>query len=148
MKTQTVEKALEIATKAHEGQFRWSGRPYIEHPKAVARIVLANTDFERNGSTFNEMLECVALLHDVVEDTKITIQDLALIFPARVVHAVYLLTKIKNQKYLDYILAVKNNPLAREVKIADITHNLSDLDPEKKKDKYEKYILAKYILEN
>ena len=132
-----VEIARKIATKAHKGQFRWDGiTPYITHPQAVSCAVK------------DDNAKCVAWLHDVVEDTDITIQDLKNeYFSAPIIEAVDVLTRRKSQDYLSYLLLCKNNPLARIVKIADITHNLSDLEYEKNHSRYEKYILAKYILE-
>ncbi len=135
----SVEKAREIATKAHAGQVRWDNiTPYITHPQAVSCMVKSDN------------AKCVAWLHDVVEDTKLTIEDLKKEgFYAPIILAINLLTKLKvNFDYLNYLLQIKKNDLAREVKIADITHNLSDLDVSKRKDKYEKYILSKYILES
>ena len=109
------ELALKIATEAHKGQVDKAGVPYINHPLTVASLV--DTEEEK----------IVALLHDTIEDTNITEQDLIDYgFPNEIVEAVKLLTHNKNVPYMDYVAKIKDNELARKVKIADLTHN-SDL---------------------
>ncbi len=127
-----VLKSLYIATKAHEGQFRRDNEtPYINHPITVA-----------NNSN-NYITKSIALLHDVVEDTTISGEYLLKQgIPLFIVDAVKLLTKKKSEKYLDYILRVRQNPLAILVKIQDIKHNY----PTSSKSKQEKYDMALYIL--
>lgn len=126
------ELALKIATEAHKGQVDKAGVPYINHPLTVASLV--DTEEEK----------IVALLHDTIEDTNITEQDLLNYgFSNKIVEAVKLLTHNKNVPYMDYIAKIKDNELARKVKIADLTHN-SDLSrlkeiTEKDKKRYEKY---------
>ncbi|WP_277283744.1 HD domain-containing protein [Sneathia sanguinegens] len=126
------ELALKIATEAHKGQVDKAGIPYINHPLTVASLV--DTEEEK----------IVALLHDTIEDTNITEQDLLNYgFSNKIVKAVKLLTHNKNVPYMDYIAKIKDNELARKVKIADLTHN-SDLSrlkeiTEKDKKRYEKY---------
>ncbi|WP_066729635.1 HD domain-containing protein [Sneathia sanguinegens] len=126
------ELALKIATEAHKGQVDKAGVPYINHPLTVASLV--DTEEEK----------IVALLHDTIEDTNITEQDLIDYgFPNKIVEAVKLLTHNKNVPYMDYVAKIKDNELARKVKIADLTHN-SDLSrlkeiTEKDKKRYEKY---------
>lgn len=126
------ELALKIATEAHKGQVDKAGVPYINHPLTVASLV--DTEEEK----------IVALLHDTIEDTNITEQDLLNYgFSNKIVEAVKLLTHNKNVPYMDYIAKIKDNKLARKVKIADLTHN-SDLSrlkeiTEKDKKRYEKY---------
>lgn len=131
-----VEKARKIATIAHNGQYRWDKvTPYISHPQAVSCAVTG------------DYAKTVAWLHDVVEDTQVTLADLEKEgFPYQVIDAVRLLTRDKGENYLSYLLALKKDPIARQVKIADITHNLSDLDYEKNHNRYEKYVLARYLL--
>jgi len=112
--------ALEVAKYAHEGQTRRDGiTPYIEHPKAVARRV--HTDDEK----------AVAFLHDIIEDTVYTKQNLldAGIKP-HIIEAVEILTKTKTKSYEEYLEDVKKNPLAKTIKIADMLSNLND-DPTK-----------------
>lgn len=126
------ELALKIATEAHKGQVDKAGVPYINHPLTVASLV--DTEEEK----------IVALLHDTIEDTSITEQDLIDYgFPNEIVEAVKLLTHNKNVPYMDYVAKIKDNELARKVKIADLTHN-SDLSrlkeiTDKDKKRYEKY---------
>jgi len=126
------ELALKIATEAHKGQVDKAGVPYINHPLTVASLV--DTEEEK----------IVALLHDTIEDTSITEQDLLNYgFSNKIVEAVKLLTHNKNVPYMDYVAKIKDNELARKVKIADLTHN-SDLSrlkeiTDKDKKRYEKY---------
>ena len=110
-----VDLALSIARQAHEGQLDKAGVDYIEHPIYVASQV--DTEEEK----------AVALLHDVLEDSPITAEELLIAgLPVEVVTAVKLLTKKPMQDYQAYLETVKTNPLARVVKLADLKHN-SDL---------------------
>jgi (p)ppGpp synthase/HD superfamily hydrolase len=129
------EKALNFASRAHEGQLRRMNKriPYIEHPIAVANA------FD------SDEYKTVAILHDVVEDTRFTLVDIREEFGDVVSEAVDALTKRKGETYLELVLRAKDNEIARKVKIADIKHNMSDLKKGSLKSKYE---LALYILEN
>lgn len=134
-----VDLAKQTAIKAHGEQKRIygpdKGKPYTVHLERVAAAL--------NG---NETLEAIAWLHDVVEDTDTTLEDLKnLGFPMNVLYGVDGMTRKEGENYLAYILRVKNNSFALLVKLADIDDNMSTLPPEKKthKDKYE---LARYIL--
>ena len=110
-----LELALSIATKAHREQFDKVGIDYIEHPIFVASQV----DSEEE--------KAVALLHDVIEDSSVTAEELLNAgLPETVVTAVQILSKKKGQDYQTYLKTVKSNPLARAVKLADLKHN-SDL---------------------
>ena len=110
-----LELALPIATEAHRGQFDKAGIDYIEHPIYVASQV--DTEEEK----------AVALLHDVIEDSPVSAEELLQAgLPETVVTAVQVLTKKKEQDYQTYLETVKTNPLARVVKLADLKHN-SDL---------------------
>jgi len=114
MKTYTplIFKAMEIAYNAHSGQLDKSGVPYIFHPAYLA----AHMDTEHEIIT--------ALLHDVVEDTEVTFDDLAAAgFPIEVLEAVKLLTHNDNSPYFEYISRVAANQIARKVKLADLRHN-------------------------
>ena len=105
--------AIDIATKAHAGQFDKGGRPYILHPTKVAESV----------DTIEQKI--VAYLHDVCEDSTTTFNDLLEAgFPEEIVNCVRLLTKEKGSVYIDYIEKIKQNDTARAVKIADLKHNL------------------------
>jgi (p)ppGpp synthase/HD superfamily hydrolase len=139
-----ITLALKIATKAHSGQYRWDNKTqYIEHPKSVANRLMPW--FPRHDTDF---LMSVALLHDVLEDTKLTAKDLIRKgIPLKIVDVVKILTKVDGQCYLDYLLKVKENENARLVKIEDIRDNLSTIDKYKnKKHLKDKYLLSLYIL--
>ena len=127
-----LELALPIATEAHRGQFDKAGIDYIEHPIYVASQV--DTEEEK----------AVALLHDVIEDSPVSAEELLQAgLPETVVTAVQVLTKKKEQDYQTYLETVKKNPLARVVKLADLKHN-SDLSrlssiTEKDRERLKKY---------
>ncbi len=104
-------KAMKLAYQAHLGQVDHNDVPYVFHPYHVAEQM---TD---------EISCTVALLHDVVEDTEVTLEDLRKEFPSEVVEAVALLTHDKTVNYFEYVKEIKKNPIARNVKIADLEHN-------------------------
>ena len=111
--TKQTTKALRFAYDAHHGQMDKSGAPYINHPLHVAE------------SMTNEAETIAALLHDVVEDTPFTCEDLLNEgFDPAAVEAVRLLTKSDDVSYDDYICAIRENPIARRVKIEDLQHNM------------------------
>lgn len=111
----TIAKALEIAIQAHKGQTDKAGQPYIIHPITVAL------------SQESEEAFVAAILHDVVEDSDYSIEDIASSgFSSEVVEAVRVLTHEKSVEYGEYIEAIRGNEIARSVKIADLMHN-SDL---------------------
>ena len=131
MNTPIITKALMLAHQFHEGQFRRDGTtPYINH---VIRVV-ANVK-ARNG-TEDEIV--VAWLHDLVEDTTITLAQLLTNFPSRIVDAVDALTHRDGESYEESIERAKANPIARNVKIADNLANLSDCPTDKQIRKYSK----------
>lgn len=109
--TALTNKALKIAYDAHHGQVDCNNVPYIFHPYHLAEQM---TD---------EITTCVALLHDVVEDTQVTMQQLEREFPVQVIEALKLLTHDSDTDYFEYIKAIKNNPVAKVVKLADLLHN-------------------------
>ena len=109
--TPMTKKALCLAYEAHHGQLDKSGLPYINHP-----LHLAEQMYDETSCT-------VALLHDVVEDTAVTLEDLAKEFPPEVIEAVDLLTHKPGVDYFDYIRAVRTNHTALTVKLADLNHN-------------------------
>ena len=140
-----VLKARQLAEKAHAGQFRNDGKPYFTHVEAVAQIA---KDLARKQEYESiDYVEIISLLHDTVEDSDINIELIYQEFGLIVSDAVFVLTKIKdnNWNYVKYLQRIKNNILAKIVKIADLTHNLSDLKPGNLRDKYE---LSKWFLEN
>ena len=109
--TPLTKKAMAIAYRAHHGQTDHGGVPYIFHPVHLAEQMP------------DEYTTCVALLHDVVEDTSVTLEALAVHFPKEVIDAVALLTHEDDVPYLEYVSKIKDNPIARTVKLADLTHN-------------------------
>lgn len=113
-KGELLGKVLVLATNAHAGQFDRGGNPYILHPLKVMHYL----------KTDDEELQCMALLHDVIEDTNTTWKDLEAIgCTSRVISAVRVLTKMPGQSYDEYKLEVFANPDAMRVKMADLRHN-------------------------
>lgn len=110
--TEMTRKAINIAYKAHEGQFDISGIPYIFHPFTVAMNMP------------DEVTTCAALLHDVVEDTDISIENLKKEFPKQVTDLVEILTHNENEDYFDYIRRIKQDENAVIIKLADLKHNM------------------------
>ena len=138
--TALTRKAMIFAYKAHEGQLDRGGVPYVFHPYHLAEQM--DSEYEI----------CTALLHDVVEDTEYTIEDLKTEgFPQEVTDAVSLLTREPDTDYLEYVKRLKPNVIARRVKLADLEHN-SDAsravgeDPKILEIRMEKYRLAREIL--
>lgn len=136
-----IRKALDIAIKAHKGVVDKGGVDYIFHPITVA--LKCKTDDEK----------IVALLHDVVEDTEMSFDDLRREgFPEYILEALDAITRRKPQeqsgdKRWDYIRRCKANPIARVVKIADLEHN-SDLSRiDKPSEKFKKRVLEEYPAE-
>ena len=110
----TLERAIEIATEAHKGQYDKAGNDYIGHPLRVMDM----------GRTEEEKI--VGVLHDVVEDTEWTFAQMAAEgFSQEVIDALQCVTKLsENENYDDFIERVKNNPLATAVKINDLSDNM------------------------
>lgn len=109
----TLERAIQLATEAHQGQVDKAGHPYILHPLRVMFRV----------KTIEERI--VAVLHDTIEDTSLTADDLQREgFSSRVVEAIQCLTKIPGESYDQFIDRVKDNVLASRVKRADIRDNM------------------------
>lgn len=109
--TPLTNKAMQLAYTAHQGQTDKSGQPYIFHPMHLAEQM------------DDEISTCVALLHDVVEDTAVTFADLEKIFPPAVLDALRLLTHEDGTDYFQYVEAIRQNPVAVKVKLADLAHN-------------------------
>ena len=110
----TLQRAIEIATEAHKGQFDKSGKDYIRHPLRVMEM----------GKTEDEKI--VGVLHDVIEDTDWTFEALADEgFSKEIISALRCVTKLsENENYDDFIERVKKNPLAVAVKINDLSDNM------------------------
>ena len=109
--TPLTNRAMQIAYEAHHGQVDKCGMPYIFHPYHLAEQME------------DEYAVCVALLHDVLEDTDFPQEILEKEFPIAVMEAVDLLTHKEGVPYLEYVEKLKDNPLARTVKLADLIHN-------------------------
>lgn len=123
--TKLTRLASKIAYRAHEGQTDKAGVPYIFHPIHIAEQM----DSEESC--------VVALLHDVIEDSDITLEILSKYFNDDIITALRVLTKKENDDYLMYIKRVKTNKLATKVKIKDLEHNrdLTRLDEVTDKDR-------------
>lgn len=136
----TLEKAIEIASNAHAGQVDKGGKPYILHP---IRVMMA----QKSAETM-----IVAVLHDVIEqDTTITINYLIQMeFSNEIIEAINCLTK-KDEDYNQYLERVKQNTLAKQVKLADLADNM-DLSrlltvTEKDLKRQQKYLKASEYLQ-
>lgn len=138
--TQMTIRAAQIAEEAHRGQRDKSGMPYIFHPLHVAEQMP------------DEYKTAAALLHDVAEDTTVTLEQLAAEFPPRVIAALALLTHDPAEDYFSYVRRVRENPDAAAVKRADLLHNLDESrptaePPAQTAQRREKYRLALRILD-
>lgn len=138
--TEMTKKALKLCFEAHRDQVDKSGMPYVFHPFHLAE------QMETEETT------AVALLHDVVEDSELTLEDLkAQGFSDTVVEAVALMTHADGVEYMDYVREIGKNPIARAVKLADLRHNsdLTRMDTvdDKVLARREKYLKAIALLE-
>ena len=107
-----LDRAIELAKQHHEGQTDKAGKPYIEHPLRVMYQVESEEE------------KIVAILHDIVEDTDISLNDLRNEgFSEEVVSAVECLTKQDGENYDSYIERISFNPLAVKIKLADLEDN-------------------------
>ena len=139
--TEQTQKALKLCFEAHKEQVDKSGMPYVFHPFHLAEQMKT------------EETTIVALLHDLVEDTDYTIENLiAMGFDKAVTDAIALMTHIDQVDYMDYVRMIKGNPIAKAVKLADLRHNsdLTRLDvvDEKALTRREKYLKAIELLED
>jgi (p)ppGpp synthase/HD superfamily hydrolase len=139
-----IKLAKAISTRAHTGQTDRGGVDYINHPTVIADKV------KHEGENY----EIVAWLHDVVEDSEYTMDDIkAFGFNKEVTDAVAILTRNSSMNYDEYLQVIRANKIALKVKIADITHNsdltrlkkitLKDLDRNKKYKKALKFLNKK-----
>lgn len=138
--TKDTKKALRLCFDAHINQTDKSGLPYVFHPFHLAEQMKT------------EETTIVALLHDVVEDTDITLEDLKEKgFNKEIIDAIALMTHDDDTDYMDYVREIKKNPIAKAVKLADLRHNsdLSRMDviDEKVLERRKKYLEAIEILE-
>ena len=114
-----LTRAILLATQFHDGQVDHGGEPYILHPLRVMLDPSLTTEEER----------IVAVLHDIVEDTTIEIEDIRKWFGNTIAKSVSVLTKPKNMKYMDYIKSIPYDLIALKVKLADLRDNRN---PERK----------------
>lgn len=150
----TIEsvRACEVAKEAHKNQTRWDGSPYFGHILGVVNLVQQNRIYlppEWSKLEIFEKVVSAAFLHDVVEDTDITIEDLREQFSPLTCDMVECLTKRKGESYFDFIMRINGSHIfgAKYIKICDITHNMSDADDrERRSARYAKYELSRYIL--
>lgn len=138
--TEKTKKALKLCFQAHKEQTDKSGMPYVFHPFHLAEQMTT------------EATVVTALLHDVVEDTDYTLADLAEMgFGDEVIAALKLLTHTDGVDYMDYVRAIKTNPIAKAVKLADLRHNSDptrvDTPDERMRARWEKYRQAIALLE-
>ncbi len=127
-----IKQAIELCYNYHKGQVDKAGKPYFLHPMTVA--LNCNNDDEK----------VVALLHDILEDTEITVEELIEKgIPERLCRSIVVITKKENDSYEKYVDRVAKDPIAIAVKIKDLEHNMdvSRLqDPTQKDyDRIEKY---------
>ena len=132
---------MKLCFDAHKNQVDKSGMPYVFHPFHVAEQMK------------DEPTTIVALLHDVVEDTDYTLEKIAAEgFGQEIVEALALMTHDKNVDYLDYVAKIKDNPIAKAVKLADLAHNSDptrlDVIDEETQQRLEKYKKAIALLES
>lgn len=137
--TDMTKKAMKLCFEAHKDQVDKSGMPYVFHPFHLAEQM------------HDEKTTIVALLHDVIEDTDYTFEDLrANGFDNEIIEALELMTHDETVPYMEYVTAIKSNPIASAVKLADLKHNsdLSRLDiiDEKALKRKEKYATAIALL--
>lgn len=138
----------EFVKEKHKNHFRRDGvTPYFTHLERVAEKVIDDY-YAQHSFQLKNQLEQTALLHDSLEDKKVTtIELMKLNLTSGVFEAVKLLTKDKYDDYLDYIRELKQNNIAKKVKIADILDNLSDNPTEKQIIKYSKALLILFGVE-
>jgi len=138
--TEMTKRALSLCFEAHKDQKDKSGLPYVFHPFHLAEQME------------DEETTVVALLHDVIEDTEYTIEDLQKVgFSQRVISAIALMTHDPQVPYMEYVRAIKSNPIARAVKLADLRHNSDmtrlDIITQRDEERAQKYLDAIVVLE-
>ena len=111
-KNAQILKAFEFMYAKHQGQVDKTGAPYYLHPLKVASFVSS------------EEAAIVALLHDTLEDTDATREEIAGLFGSEVADRVELATHKKGDSYMDYVKKAGSDPVTREVKLADLRHNM------------------------
>ena len=139
--TPMTKIALKLCFEAHKDQIDKSGMPYVFHPFHLAEQMA------------DENTTIVALLHDVIEDTEYTLDDLRKFgFAEDVLSAISLMTHADDVPYMEYVVKIKTNPIAKAVKLADLKHNsdMSRLDriTQTDEERIKKYKQAIELLEN
>jgi (p)ppGpp synthase/HD superfamily hydrolase len=131
-----VRLAYEVASRAHEGQMRDEGSPYILHPLRVAVSLVDELDID------SPALVCAALLHDVIEDSPVTREQIAGMFGEEVAEIVWLLTKFDDVSLPDYLAAIEaaSDEGATIVKLCDRLDNLRFLAHSPKLEKKRRYV--------
>jgi (p)ppGpp synthase/HD superfamily hydrolase len=144
----TFDLAVQIMARAHAGQKDKRGEPYIFHPLAVLNLL------ERYTISLSPQqvrdAQILAVLHDVIEDSDWTLDDLrAAGFSLPVLVGLDFLTRRKGEAYMVYVRRVADHPLARRVKLADLDHNLSserEVGDPQEEDRRLRYLRAREIL--
>ena len=136
-----ITRARQLAIRAHEGQTRWGGEPFIVHPAAVASTFIDGYPAE---------YQIVSWLHDIVEDTEVTLEHLASHgFPPSVIEAIQALTHWPDEPYDQYIQRIgQASELAIRVKLADLEHNLSTSTDKQAKNKRIIWKLSRLYLQD
>jgi guanosine-3',5'-bis(diphosphate) 3'-pyrophosphohydrolase len=136
----SLEAAIEMAVRAHRGQVDKAGEPYILHPLRVM--------FRVREQGHRVEVQAAAVLHDVVEDTLVTLDDVAALDPA-VAALVDAVTRRSQEVYVNFVRRAASNPEARAIKLADVSDNRSRLDrlrPEEAESLAKRYEQALEIL--
>lgn len=124
----TYYKSVDLSTKIHDGQLDKGGNPYIRHVLSVAHKTYKIVDLREYRNPENEkfawVCSTVAILHDTLKDSKITVDDLNALFDKEIVDAVIALTQQENESYSNYIKRVSENIIATYVKYCDLEDNL------------------------
>lgn len=136
-KKELLFRAKTLAHKAHDKQTRWGGEPYIVHPERVAARL----------SSYGPSVVAIGWLHDVVEDTDVTLDDIEQELGANISKKIEIITHRPSETYAEYIERIGQNFVATLVKLADLEDNLSDLDNSpRNRQRRQKYELARLYL--
>jgi (p)ppGpp synthase/HD superfamily hydrolase len=136
-----IEEAIRVASTAHEGQLDKTGYPAIFHP---LRVMLAVSHPDE---------QVVAVLHDTIEDTKLDLEFMKRLgLPEKITDALDAMTRRDDESYFDYVERCKKNPIAKNVKYADVADNMSPhrsngLEPKKQKSMRKRYLKTIKVLE-
>lgn len=144
-----LNEAIRVAVAAHDGQRDKAGLPYILHPMRVMFAVIEELKKQPVRGYLDEDVIIAAILHDVVEDTPVTLTEIREKFGIMVVIIVDRLTRRKGKEtYKEFILRAKQNPAARLIKIADLLDNLGRIQnlPESERSIEKRYHAALDVL--